>query len=269
MNICLFESHEIGQPLPLRDERAQHIIKILHKKTGDSFYAGIIDGPDGQATITAINSAPQKSADGKKEFASGSLEFIFTPNTNPVPLYPLTMVIGFPRPIQLKRLLRDIAGLGVQNIHLTATELGEKSYLNSELAKPSECRKMLLEGVEQAGGTCIPKVFFHHSLKECLDVVKAEYQDAGCANCLCLDNINPSMSLGAYLEKSLLAPGSAKNLVPVVAAIGAERGWTDKERAMFRERGFSLISMGSRILRTETACTVAASLILSRMGVLD
>ena len=39
MNICLFTKEEIEQPLSLNDERALHIIKILHKKEGDTFDA--------------------------------------------------------------------------------------------------------------------------------------------------------------------------------------------------------------------------------------
>ena len=143
MNICLFSQEELGKPLNLRDERTQHIVKVLHKKLGDSFYAGIIDGPSGEATITALNLEQSKSSDGKKDFTSGYMEFSFTATEARKPLYPLTMIIGFPRPIQLKRLLRDMAGLGVSSIHLTATELGEKSYLNSDLAEPEACRKML------------------------------------------------------------------------------------------------------------------------------
>ena len=56
MNICLFSSEEINQPLSLKDERAQHIVKVLHKKEGDTFDAGIIGGASGIATITSISS---------------------------------------------------------------------------------------------------------------------------------------------------------------------------------------------------------------------
>ena len=54
----------------------------------------------------------------------------------------------------------------------------------------------------------------------------------------------------------------------VVAAIGSERGWTDRERDVLEGAGFSLCSMGTRILRTETAATVASSIILDAMGFL-
>ena len=54
-----------------------------------------------------------------------------------------------------------------------------------------------------------------------------------------------------------------------VAAIGSERGWTDKERKYLESQGFLRCGMGPRIMRTETAATVAASVISASFGWLD
>ncbi len=128
MNICLFEQEEISKPLKADDPRAVHIKKILHKGVGDTFAAGIIGGQAGTATITKID---------------GAIHFTFTPQSDGKPLFPLHMVIGFPRPIQLKRLLRDMAALGVASVRLCGTELGEKSYLKASLSDPAEVYKII------------------------------------------------------------------------------------------------------------------------------
>ena len=254
MNICLFSPEEILNPLDIQDERAQHILKILHKKEGESFSAGIIGGQAGTAVIKKIEVEEKKSSDGKKTFKGGKIYFDFTPESDGKKLYPLKMIIGFPRPIQLKRLLRDMASLGVQEVHLTGTELGEKSYLKSDLATKGEAEKFLLDGSVQAGSTQIPKLFIHQTLKNCLEQIDLE------GKLLALDNIEPSQSLSCALkEKQQKA----------IAEIGSERGWTNYERQLFRQNGFELLSMGKRILRTETASTVAVSLILNSMEVLD
>ena len=81
-----------------------------------------------------------------------------------------------------------------------------------------------------------------------------------------VDQIKENSVLSNSTEKS-----SAKktSLQPrVAAAIGSERGWTDKERSLLSERGFTLCSMGNRVMRTETAATVAASVILAERGLL-
>lgn len=239
MNICLFTSEEINQPLSLKDERGEHLIKILHKKTGESFTAGIIGGKSGIATITDI---------------SDTISFTFEPTGDGKSLNPLKMIIGFPRPIQLKRLLRDVAALGVCEVHLTGTELGEKSYMQSTLVEKGNAYKMLLDGTVQAGSTHVPELFLHKTLKECIEAVSGDVLFA-------LDNVNPKSSLSQALIDSKVSKEKT-----VVAAIGSERGWTQKERDLLEESGYIRLGMGNRIMRTETAATVAGAVILNQMG---
>ncbi len=262
MNICLFEQEEISRPLKAGDPRAQHIIKVLHKGVGDSFYAGVIGGQAGTATITKIDSQAQDA---------DAIHFTFTPQSDGKPLFPLHMIIGFPRPIQLKRLLRDMAALGVSSVRLCGTELGEKSYLKASLSAPAEVYKMLLDGTVQAASAHVPEPFVYPTLTACLDALDAKPASPVIVGLdptirapllLALDNVKPAQSLGAFLREN---PPAGR---PVFAAIGSERGWSPAERALLEERGFVRLGMGQRVMRTETACTVSASLILSEMGAL-
>ena len=261
MNICLFDKTEIECPesfLSFDDKRGEHILKVLHKAQGDSFTAGVIDGQSGVAVITRVDEAARR------------IYFSFTADGDGKPLNPLKMIVGFVRPIQLRRLLRDVAALGVCELHLTGTELGEKSYMQSDLAEPEKVRELLLEGTVQAGSTHVPAVFIHKSVKECLGALDAVRSLDGARSLslskgepnlqrrLCLDNVNPACSL----SDAVVPAGET------IAAIGSERGWTDKERALFEEAGFIRCGMGERIMRTETAVTVAGAIILNSMGVL-
>ena len=242
MNICLFDKDEISKPLSFDDKRGSHLLEVLHKKQGDDFTAGIIGGASGVATITRIDESVRQ------------IFFEFKATGDGKPLNPLKMIVGFPRPIQLRRLLRDVAALGVSELHLTGTELGEKSYMQSDLAQPQAARELLLEGTVQAGSTHIPQVFVHKSLSIAVPELVEGPQEQ---QLICLDNINPVCSLG---EVQFSAD------VPVVAAIGSERGWTDKERSLLEQAGFIRCGMGERIMRTETAATVAGAIILNSMG---
>ena len=244
MNICLFTAEEINKSLSIKDERGQHLIKVLHKKAGETFAAGVIGGMAGRATI-------EKIEDDK-------IFFSFAEETDGKNLFPLKVIIGFPRPIQLKRLLRDMAALGVAEVHLTKTELTEKSYLDSALATTDAGKKMLLDGTVQAASTHVPGLFIHRSLKECIDFIK-ENSAAGIKLCA-LDNVEPETNLGSL---------KFSRDCGAVAAIGSERGWTTKERLLLKESGFILLGMGSRVMRTETAATVACSIILNGMGCLS
>ena len=255
MNIVLFEEVELVSPLPLCDPRVKHIQKILHKGVGDSFDAGIVNGAAGTAEILSVS--PQ------------GMEFRFVANGDGKPLHPVTMIIGFPRPIQLKRLLRDIASLGVSQVHLCGTELGEKSYLKATLSQPEELHAMLKDGSIQAKSTHVPQVFVHQNVASCLDFVAGNTSIRVAGNTsirVALDNIEPTASLQGFLSSQFSAD-EAKT-AGVVAAIGSERGWTANERNLFRERGFTLCGMGERVLRTETAATTAVAIILSNMEIL-
>lgn len=248
MNICLFKQEELNRPLSIKDERGEHIIKILHKKEGDTFSAGVINGMAGIAIIKSIQ--------------NGEITFDFKPESEGKNLYPLKMIIGFPRPIQLKRLLRDIAALGVQEVHLTGTELGEKSYMQSNLVEHGTAYQMLLDGTVQAASTHVPDLFLHKTLKDCLESVIPEKEQCNNAKILklCMDNINPKGSLFSVLQEQYEKPAL------VVAAIGSERGWTQKERKMLESAGYLRVGMGPRVMRTETAATVSASIISACMG---
>ncbi|MFI3257728.1 MAG: RsmE family RNA methyltransferase, partial [Spirochaetales bacterium] len=181
MNMILFNEQEQFF-FPTNDERAQHIIHILKKKPGDVFEAGIENAQAGQAKITAIDETGiyfdfEKTGDGK-------------------PANPIELIIGFVRPIQLKRIFRDIAGLGVQKVHLVATELGEKSYMNSKIAERGTAHAALRDGAMQAMSTHIPELVIHDCLEKCLN--KLHTQDKLCMP-VCLDTAQANISFTEYL----------------------------------------------------------------------
>ena len=78
---------------------------------------------------------------------------------------------------------------------------------------------------------------------------------------ICLDNVNPEGSLGSTQIET--TPSKS-----VIAAIGSERGWTDRERELLEATGYVRCDMGERIMRTETAATVAGAIILSGLGII-
>jgi 16S rRNA (uracil1498-N3)-methyltransferase len=53
---------------------------------------------------------------------------------------------------------------------------------------------------------------------------------------------------------------------PIVALIGPEGGWSDDELDMLNDFGCQAVTLGPRVLRTETAAIVAMTLIQNAMG---
>jgi RsmE family RNA methyltransferase len=249
VNIILFEDSELDRPLPRRDERAIHLLKVLHKKTGDSFDAGILGGALGTGRIESIR-------------LDGAVTFSLDLKDPPPPRFPVRVAVGFPRPIQIRRLLRDLSSLGVEAVDLVGTELGEKSYRDTKLLSGGGARAALIEGAVQARDTSIPVLSPYASLELWLEERPWEIPgNGGFAGSrtrllIALDNVRPE---GAFARFPVLGR-------PMVLAVGPERGWSEKERDMLEKAGFIRLSMGKRALRTETACVAAAALALEKIG---
>lgn len=68
---------------------------------------------------------------------------------------------------------------------------------------------------------------------------------------------------GAPITK-VLPPTPAS--MSVSAVIGPEGGWSDEEVELFEQAAFEIVTLGPRILRTETAAIVAIALLQHAMG---
>ncbi|MCX7025002.1 MAG: RsmE family RNA methyltransferase [Spirochaetes bacterium] len=239
MNLLILSDEELADGLPRHDRRVEHVRKILKKGPGDPVHAGTTDGTIGTATILSF--------DGK------TMRFAYSPEREAPPLRPVTLVLGFPRPIQADRILRELASLGVERIFLCGSDLGEKSYLDSGRYRDGDFRRPLVEGAEQAGNPRLPGVATFPSLDSALEAL-----GSSCPARIAFDPHRERSAFGAMTLDS----------APVALAIGSERGWTGRELGLLEARGFSIRTLGDRIMRTETAAVAATALALARLGYL-
>jgi RsmE family RNA methyltransferase len=254
VNIILFDPAEIGKPLSRRDERTLHLLKVLHKKAGDSFEAGILGGNRGMGRIETVR-------------LDGSVLYSLDLRDEPTKRYPIRVAVGFPRPIQIRRLLRDLSNLGLEAVDLIGTELGEKSYRDTKLLRDGGARAALIEGAVQARDTCIPVLSAYHSLEEWLAERPWEKNCQHSVNLYSAGNLPLLIALDNVRPEGALALLSCQGQ-SLVLALGCERGWSDRERDELEKEGFLRLSMGERALRTETACVAAAVLALEKIGAL-
>ncbi|MEO6994449.1 MAG: RsmE family RNA methyltransferase [Lacunisphaera sp.] len=239
MNIILFQPQEVELPLLLNDARARHILDVLRLQPNDAFDAGLIDGPRGTGTLTAINSS--------------SLTLSFSWGNPTPPLCPIHLLVGLPRPQTSRDILRDMTTLGVASLNFIPSDRGERSYRDSSLWKSAEWKKHLLAGAAQAFSTRLPEVTFGTTLPEAIARLSPEIARVA------LDNYEASSSLAAF------SPNGAAS---AAIAIGSERGWSPHERTILRNAGFAFVHLGPRVLRTETACVAAVTLIKATLGLL-
>ncbi|HYK40498.1 MAG TPA: RsmE family RNA methyltransferase [Candidatus Eremiobacteraceae bacterium] len=133
--------------------------------------------------------------------------------------------------------LEKAAELGVRMIVPLAAARSEKALLHAAEKRSERWKKILLEAAQQSRRVSIPE------LKPVEKPVKAFGAGEGCKVIL-------SERTEAQALKSLLANTKTDT---ATLAIGPEGGWTDEEFAAAEAAGFRQASLGSLILRTETA----------------
>ncbi|MCF7949755.1 MAG: 16S rRNA (uracil(1498)-N(3))-methyltransferase, partial [Spirochaetia bacterium] len=219
MNIILFDG--IPQFISFTDPVGRHIKKVLKAQVGDCLKAGLLDGPRGNLCITAAE------AEGYR--------VEWRESGPPVGLYPLTLLVGFVRPISVKRILREAASLGVERLVFAVTDSGERSYREANLWKTGEYRQYLINGLQTAGATVLPEVVLARGVGEALKDLesgesagavpeRAAAETVDAPICLVLDNVSEGRPLSKVDLSGCEAPAAnGPDGRRVVLAVGSER----------------------------------------------
>ena len=238
MNLILLQPADFREDglAVLSDGRARHIRKVLRAETGKTLRIGLLDGAMGTGTIVAID---------KHEVC---LQCVVEEEALPKPA--VDLLLAMPRPKVMKRLWAQLAALGVGRIVLVNADKVERFYFDTHVLEPEFYNARLIEGLQQARCTYLPEVLVRKRFKPFVE-----------------DELD-----GLFSDhlKLLADPAGEKRIADfgfddrrVLLAIGPEGGWTTYEIEMLQERGFERFGMGNRILRTDTACVAAISVINS------
>jgi RsmE family RNA methyltransferase len=237
VNRILFERRDSAYCLDQRDPRFEHVRGVLRMKEGDSFDVGVVNGPVGKATITALDDHEMRVA----------VEW----GKPPPPPPPVHLLVGMCRPATARKILRTAPALGVREIRFAATARSDPAYARASLWKGGEWRSRVIEGVEQAFDTHVPPVH-----------VDAALEDAIAA----LPDPSTRLALDVYEGTGRLSAMEIPAGSAVCLAVGPERGWDARDRPVLKDNGFQLVSLNDRVLRVETAVTAGLTLLLQRMG---
>lgn len=233
MNLILLEPDEIrldGMAL-LTGPRARHVREILKAPEGEEIRVGVLDGPTGTATVT-------EDGDPLR------LQCTLSDNVPPVPR--VDLLLAMPRPKVMNRLWPVLASLGVGRIIISNAWKTERNYFDTHVLEPKHIREGLIEGLQQARDTRLPRVSVHRRFKKLVE-----------------DDLD---AFGPYAARLVAHPQAErfpwKDLAGLPAearillAVGPEGGWTSFELELLVEHGFQKASWGPRALRTDTVCAV-------------
>ena len=235
MNRILFEASEVAADgrATFGGVRAEHVRAILHGEVGQTLKTGVVDGPIGTGVIERI--------DGE------SVTVRCVHDRAALPPW-IDLVLAPPRPRVMKRLLPQLAAMGVGRIVLVGAAKVEKAVWGAQLLKEEVYRPLLVDGLMQAGTTALPTIQLERGFGRWLEGGRFEEQFAGQQVRIVAHPAPQASNHEARSTKH--EAGSTKHQV---LAIGPEGGWTDDEVARLEAHGFRRLSLGPRILRTDTA----------------
>lgn len=236
VNLVLITESEAVEGFAADDPRARHLRETVGLRLGSIFHVGIENQRRGLATLASLGPTVRFT-----------VQWEVVPQTR----LPLTVVVGLPRPQTAKKLLHDLASLGIDRIIFFKAEKTDPSYAQSSLWRDDEWREPLRKGAEQACSCLVPVVSHEPDLVSALRHI---------------DRQGWNVSLDPYVASGPLG-AAAKNFPGGCLALGPERGWSDGERRSLADNGFTAYHLGDRILRVETAAVAGAGLMLAGLGV--
>ena len=207
----------------LDGRRLEHVTKVHRAAVGDALTVGVAGGRVGRGVVTRL---------------SPVLEMEVTLTDDPPPPLPVTLVLAFPRPKVLNRVIAGATSLGVKRIHLINAWRVEKSYWHSPRLAEENLLQQRVLGLEQARDTVLPEITLHRLFRPFVE------------------GSLPAIAAGTV---ALVPHPGAPTVCPravtgdVTIAIGPEGGFIPAEIASLERCGFTPVSLGPRILRVETA----------------
>ena len=155
----------------------------------------------------------------------------------PVPAkLPVTLIVAMPRPKVLRRLIMDAVTLGVEKIILLHSYRVDKSYWQTPFLQQLD--QYVTLGLEQAGDTVAPKIEIYKRFKP---FVEDQLPSLISANC-------PAYVAHPYSDTQM--PFAIQH--PCTVVIGPEGGFIPYEVELLVKNGCQAMSLGNRIIRTET-----------------
>jgi 16S rRNA (uracil1498-N3)-methyltransferase len=218
-------------------ELSRHISTVLRLKTGDRICLADGAGHEAEAKIVAIGKDGIHVEIGPSRH---SPSIVGSPR--------ITVCQGLPKGEKTDLILQKCTELGVAGIELFQGARSVTRLEDERLAKRlSRWERIVQEAARQSGREDIPAVGFSGSLGEAL-------RSKGALLGLLLWEGEEELGL-----KKVLAGRAKPETISVV--IGPEGGLTPEEAAEAVDLGYIPVSLGKRILRTETAGLAVVSIL--------
>ena len=238
------QSNIINDMCIIEGEDVKHIYKVLRLKEGDTVNINNCNGEEYLGKISEIN---------KKEVKVDIIEKIDLNNESPIRVH---LFQGLPKAAKMDLIAQKCTELGISEITPIITgRVVVKGNESSEFKKVDRWNRIALEACKQSKRSIIPSINQPISFDELIEelnnfqLVVVPYENAE--------------NKGMKFVKSQVMDKAIKD---VAIIIGPEGGFEEEEIEILKDKGAYIVTLGPRILRTETAGFVALSLIMYELG---
>ena len=224
MNIVLLDPRQTESEIWLITSKRQleHLKQHINVQVGDTLKVGIREG---QRYLTEVVEVTEQVVKLKPI------------QIEPVPAkLPVTLIVAMPRPKVLRRLIMDSVTLGVEKIILLHSYRVDKSYWQTPFLQQLD--QYITLGLEQAGDTISPKIEIYKRFKPFVEDVLPGLITTDC----------PAYVAHPYADMKM--PFAIDH--PCTILIGPEGGFIPYEVDLLIKNGCQAVSLGNRIIRTET-----------------
>lgn len=230
--------------LRIRGEQAKRLSRVLRLKPGETFEVVDERGTKYEVIAECVSCGE----------VSGRVHATRSVETDP--RLKLTVLQGMPKGRKMDLIIQKSAELGVSNLIPVMTERSvPRAGLAESVARRERWRKISIQATEQSGRGSVMGVHPAMAFAEAVAAV-------------------PEASLRILLYEGAMTPlrealGAAKGtpgLGNAALLVGPEGGLTFDEVGIAQSHGYMPVSLGPRILRTETVALVVAGILFYAFG---
>jgi 16S rRNA (uracil1498-N3)-methyltransferase len=224
-----------GNRAALVGEHGQHLARVLRARVGQEFDLSA-DGVVRRARVSAITPDRVEFILGEEMVASAPLQ--------------LALALAIFKFDRMEWAIEKCTELGVSRIVPVIARRTDPHLAQAASKRRERWQRIAREASEQSRRVTPPEVAAVISLKEAVGL------PAGMRILL------------AESEEEKVLTEVLPGLSPqeeILVAVGPEGGWTSEERELFRQSGWSSVSLGETILRAETAAIAATAIVVSAL----
>jgi 16S rRNA (uracil1498-N3)-methyltransferase len=226
----------------IEGDDVKHIYKVLRLEAGDKVSINNSQGKEYLGQIAEVS---------KNKVLVSLLEELPVNNESPVSIH---LYQGLPKSSKMDLIVQKATELGVRDITPVVTErVVVKSELG-EFRKVDRWNRIALEACKQCKRTLIPRINTPIEFEELLSQIRT-------ADLIVVPYENET----GFGIKNLI-PEIQDKVKDIAVVIGPEGGFEETEIDRLKDSGAYIVTLGPRILRTETAGFVCASLLMYELG---